>query len=92
MQTKIAPKDRLLGQLCVMKMLLAHSLFLLPLPTAGSSAGQNQTVGGYRKADLFGLYFSAKSGYNGSMNHVGKHCRLQACGIRIHQEKQRIIG
>ena len=71
---------------------LRYSLFLLPLPAAGSTAGENQSVGGDGKADFFGINLAAKSGYNGSMNHVGKHCRLQACGIRIHQEKQRIIG
>ena len=57
---------------------------LIALPASGGTAGEYQTAVCDGQADFLGLYMAAELFCDGSVHHVGKHCRLQTGGVGIN--------
>ena len=73
-------------------MLSMNGRLLQGRPSAGGSAGQDQSVALDGKSDLGGFDGALVFPVDGRVQQVGENCRLKACRVGIDQHKERIVG
>ena len=65
--------------------------FLRYPPSAGS-AGKDEGVGSlYGQSNFRTFYLASALACESGIQHIGKHCGLQAGGVRIYKEEKRLI-